>query len=59
MSAGLIRMGNVADVFLMPVFVNRDTDTRFSSDTDFSEDPDGKITNPTKGKVTAFPFFTF
>lgn len=29
----------------------RDTDTRFSSDTDFSEDPDGRGANTTKGKV--------
>lgn len=29
----------------------RDTDTRFSSDTDFSEDPDGRNANSTKGKV--------
>uniref|UniRef100_A0A3B4ES89 Cohesin subunit SA n=1 Tax=Pundamilia nyererei TaxID=303518 RepID=A0A3B4ES89_9CICH len=31
------------------VFV-RDTDTRFSSDTDFSEDPDGRSANSAKGK---------
>ncbi len=29
----------------------RDTDTRFSSDTDFSEDPDGRSGNSAKGKV--------
>uniref|UniRef100_A0A7N8YNY7 Cohesin subunit SA n=1 Tax=Mastacembelus armatus TaxID=205130 RepID=A0A7N8YNY7_9TELE len=28
----------------------QDTDTRFSSDTDFSEDPDGRSTNSAKGK---------
>uniref|UniRef100_A0A8D3CNW3 Cohesin subunit SA n=1 Tax=Scophthalmus maximus TaxID=52904 RepID=A0A8D3CNW3_SCOMX len=28
----------------------QDTDTRFSSDTDFSEDPDGRTANTTKGK---------
>uniref|UniRef100_A0A668VP17 Cohesin subunit SA n=1 Tax=Oreochromis aureus TaxID=47969 RepID=A0A668VP17_OREAU len=31
------------------IFV-RDTDTRFSSDTDFSEDPDGRSANTAKGK---------
>lgn len=29
----------------------RDTDTRFSSDTDFSEDPDGRNPSLAKGKV--------
>lgn len=29
----------------------RDTDTRFSSDTDFSEEPDGRAANSAKGKV--------
>lgn len=32
-------------------FFVRDTDTRFSSDTDFSEDPDGRSANSAKGKV--------
>lgn len=31
--------------------LHRDTDSRFSSDTDFSEDPDGRSTNTAKGKV--------
>lgn len=34
----------------------RDTDTRFSSDTDFSEDPDGRTTNAAKGKVRKLPW---
>uniref|UniRef100_A0A3P8SRX6 Uncharacterized protein n=1 Tax=Amphiprion percula TaxID=161767 RepID=A0A3P8SRX6_AMPPE len=32
----------------------QDTDTRFSSDTDFSEDPDGRSANSTKGKNNLF-----
>uniref|UniRef100_A0A7N8WRS9 Cohesin subunit SA n=1 Tax=Mastacembelus armatus TaxID=205130 RepID=A0A7N8WRS9_9TELE len=33
-----------------PEIPPEDTDTRFSSDTDFSEDPDGRSTNSAKGK---------
>lgn len=38
--------------------LTRDTDTRFSSDTDFSEDFDGRSTTSAKGKVVIFNVFT-
>uniref|UniRef100_A0A3Q4B4A5 Uncharacterized protein n=1 Tax=Mola mola TaxID=94237 RepID=A0A3Q4B4A5_MOLML len=36
---------------------NQDTDTRFSSDTDFSEDLDGRSANSAKGKGQACLYF--
>lgn len=43
---------NFAVFLLKSVFLfARDTDSRFSSDTDFSEDLDGRGPNTTKGKV--------
>lgn len=43
-------MGKILDLFWFIFLLNRDTDTRFSSDTDF-DDSDGRNAVQGKGKV--------